>query len=37
MGIYRGYVGLYWGLMEKKMETTVQGLGFRAWGLMLRI
>ena len=32
-GIYRDYIGaIYWGyigIMEKKMEATIQGLGFR--------
>ena len=25
------------GIMEKKMETTIQGLGFRVWGLWFRV
>ena len=28
-GLYRGYIGGYIGIMEKKMEATTQGLGFR--------
>ena len=33
-------LGLYWryiGIMEKKMEATIQGLGFRIQGLGFRI
>ena len=29
--------GDYIGIMEKKMETTTMGLGFRVWGLGFRI
>ena len=39
-GVYRSYTGLYWGylgIMEKKMETTIWGLGFRVWSLGFRI
>ena len=31
MGLYRGYIGI----MEKRMETTISGLGFRVHGLGL--
>ena len=31
--IYWGYIGI----MENKMETTIMGLGFRVWGLGLRV
>ena len=28
IGVYRGYIGI----MENKMDTTIQGLGFRVYG-----
>ena len=30
MGLYRGYIGI----MEKRMETTISGLGFRAYRVL---
>ena len=39
MGFYRGYIGAYWGYLgikEKKMETTIQDLGFRCRPLINR-
>ena len=31
-GLYEGYIGI----MEKKMETTIQGLGLRVWSPLSR-
>ena len=31
------HIGLYIGIMEKKMETTTSNLGFRVWGLGFRV
>ena len=34
-GMFRVYIGFYWGyigIMEKKMEATIMGLGFRVLG-----
>ena len=25
LGVYLGYIGVIWGIMEKKMETTIMG------------
>ena len=25
LGLYWGYIGVIWGIMEKKMETTIMG------------
>ena len=33
MGLHRGYIGM----MEKKMETTIEGVGFRVQGLGFRV
>ena len=29
-GLYRGYIGVIQGMMEKNMGSTISGLGFRA-------
>ena len=29
MVVYRGYIGVYIGIMKKKMETAIWGLGFK--------